>query len=268
MSFVLRVDLESQRGISRGLPKLLDLLMKHDIKASFYLTMGGESNLLDIMKYNGRVSGVGERGIRVFSFFEKLRIALLPVDFVRRNISVLKRILDEGHELGIHGWKHRRWTRGLDKINIDSEVGLAMEKYTSLFGLKPRSFTSPAFRINKEVLSVLNNQGIKVISDLPGTHPSEVSGTEIINVPITVMGRENTPVIEDLVVRGYSDEKILDHLKKEMKKKKLFVMYIHCLYECVDKIELLDKILEHVKKEKIPTKTIEQVANENIASNK
>ena len=53
-----------------------------------------------------------------------------------------------------------------------------------------------------------------------------------------------------------------------MKKKKLFVMYIHCLYECVDKIELLDKILEHVKKEKIPTKTIEQVANENITSNK
>ncbi len=268
MSFVLRVDLESQKGISKGLPLLLDLLMKHDIKASFYLTMGGESNPWDILRYHGNISGVGERGIRVFSLFEKLRMALFPVDFVGKNISVLKRILNEGHELGIHGWKHRRWTRGLDRIDIHSEVGLAIRRYVSLFGVEPRSFTSPAFRINKDVLSVLNDKGIKIISDLPGVSPSRVDGTEIVNVPITVVGRKNTPIVEDLVVRGYSDDKVLDYLKKEIKKKKLFVMYIHCLYECVNKLDLLDKLFEHVKEKKILTKTIEQVANENITNNK
>ena len=72
MVFCLRVDLESQKGISKGLPKLLDVLAKYNIKASFYLVMGGESNIFEILMNRGNVPGASERGINVFSFFEKI----------------------------------------------------------------------------------------------------------------------------------------------------------------------------------------------------
>ena len=265
---MLRVDLESQKGISRGLPRLLDLLAKHNIKASFYLTMGGESNILEILKYRGKVPGAGERSLRVFSFFDKLRMALHPVDFVKINLYVLERIIEEGHELGIHGWKHRRWTRGLERIDVDSEVKLAIEKYIFMFGRQPDSFCSPAFRTNQNVVDVLDARGIKVISDYFAKGPSVLKGTEIVNVPVTIKGKMNTPIIEDMVTKGFTDDEIFDFLVKEIGRKELSVMYVHGMYECIEKIDLLDRLFVHLKKSKIKVKTIRQVANENITNNK
>ena len=36
--FTIKVDLESDKGIREGVPKLLDLLEKYNIKASFYVS--------------------------------------------------------------------------------------------------------------------------------------------------------------------------------------------------------------------------------------
>jgi len=116
MVFVLRIDVESNKGIKEGIPKIIDLLKRYNIKASFYLTMGGESGIFDLLKYRKKLDG--ERGIKIFSKFEILRMAFFPKDFVENNKNILQRILNEGHELGIHGWKHRRWTRGLEEINV------------------------------------------------------------------------------------------------------------------------------------------------------
>ncbi|MBT3866184.1 polysaccharide deacetylase family protein [Candidatus Woesearchaeota archaeon] len=267
MSFTLRVDLESQKGISKGLPNLLDLLAKHGIKASFYLTMGGESNIFEILKYRGAVPGAGERSINVFSFMDKLRMAIHPIDFVKKNKSLLKRILKEGHELGIHGWKHRRWTRGLEKIDVDRDVKLAISKYVSLFGKNPDSFCSPAFRTNQRVVDVLDARGIKFVSDFFAKVPAVVGGTKMVNVPVTIKGEMNTPIIEHLVTKGYSDDAIFEYLVENIEKKKFSVMYVHGMYECIEKIDLLDRVFTFVKTSGIEVKTIRQVANENITDN-
>ena len=99
-TFALRIDVESQKGIVEGIPRILDLLKEFDFKASFYLTMGGESNLLELIKYRGGLKTAGERGIKIFSLKEKIRMALFPKDFVRNNINILKRIIaDLGEEI-------------------------------------------------------------------------------------------------------------------------------------------------------------------------
>ncbi len=264
MSFVFRVDLESSKGISEGLPRLLDLLKEYDFKASFYLTMGGESNLFEILKYRGGNKGFSERKIKVFSFFEKLRMVLFPRDFVKNNSSILKRIIEEGHELGIHGWKHRRWTRGLEKINIAKDLDLAIEKYTSLFGKKPTSFASPAFRINEQVLSELKKRNINIISH----SSSDIKVPKgMINIPVTIKGRNNSPIIESMTEENYSDVEILGYIKSEIKKNKISVVYVHGLYECIQRLDLIKNILEHLKNSKTPVKTIEEIANENPTNN-
>ena len=93
-TFTLRVDLESDKGIKKGLPKLLDLLKKHHIKASFYIPMGGESNILDLLRYRGRLRSAGEREIKVFSLLDKIRMILFPRDFVKSNKKIV-RLLDD-----------------------------------------------------------------------------------------------------------------------------------------------------------------------------
>jgi undecaprenyl phosphate-alpha-L-ara4FN deformylase len=268
MAFVLRVDLESQKGISQGLPLLLDLLAKHKLKASFYLTMGGESNIFELLRYRGNVPNAGERSLKVFTFLEKLRMALLPRDFVKHNLAVLKRIISEGHELGIHGWKHRRWTRGLEKIDVENELKLAIDKYVLMFGRQPDSFCSPAFRTNQNVVDSLDTNKIRIVSDYFGDKPSKIKNTKIINVPVTIKGEANTPIIENKVTAGFSDDEIFDYLVSEVKKKELSVMYLHGMYECIEKINLLDRLFNYLNKSKTNVKTIGQVANEDIANNK
>ncbi len=256
--FALRVDLESYKGIKYGLPNILDLLAEFDLKASFYLVMGGESNLIELLRYREKIKG--ERKIKVYTLKEKLRIALFPCDFVTKNLNIIRRILREGHELGIHGWKHRAWTRALDKINIEEHIKKAKQKYIKLFSQIPISFAAPGFRTNMEVIKLLDKYGFKVISDLPGEKPFKIKGTNIINVPVNICGNDNMPIIESLTQKRYNDDKIVTHLVHKIKKTKYSVMYIHGLFEGMNKIELLRNLFLKLKKNNINIRRIVDIA--------
>ncbi|MDD5699643.1 MAG: polysaccharide deacetylase family protein [Candidatus Nanoarchaeia archaeon] len=253
-TFTLRVDLESDRGIREGVPKLLDLLKKYNLKASFYIVMGGESNIFEILRYNKKMESSAERSIKVWSLLDKLRMVLLPKDFVKANKKILQRILDEGHELGIHGWKHREWTRGLDKIDVKTKINRAISRYNRLFGQKPISWSSPGFNINDNILDILRDAGIKYISDFSGNKPRLYNG--IKNIPITTSGENRTPIIEYLISRGKSDKEILEFMRIEIMNKEIISFYIHDLFEARFKLELLEKIFRLAKDGKIENKRI------------
>jgi len=251
-TFTLRIDLESQKGIKEGVPELLDLLKKYNLKASFYLVMGGEANTLDYLKYRRKLNN--ERKIKIWSLREKFRMVFFPKDFVIKNIKILKRILEEGHELGLHGWKHRAWTRGLEKINIKRHIIKSKRRYMNLFGENPKSFSSPGFRVNNRVLNLLEKEGISFISDFEGSNPKNYG--KLRNIPITICGKNKMPIIEYLVTKRKTDEEILEILKSEIKNKGLISFYIHGLFEARFKRDLLEKIFETIKKQKIKNKRI------------
>lgn len=253
-TFTLRIDLESDKGIRKGLPKLLDLLKKEGVKASFYLVMGGESNILEILKYNKKMESSAERSIKVWSLLDKLRMVLLPKDFVKANKKILQRILDEGHELGIHGWKHREWTRGLEKIDIKNRINKAIDRYNHLFGQKPISWASPGFNINNNVLDILNDSGIKYISDFEGKK-LKLFG-KIKNIPLTICGDNRTPIIESLVSDNKSDDEIFEMIKKKITDNNLSSFYIHDLFEARFKLELLERIFNFIRDKRIENKRV------------
>ena len=253
-TFTLRIDLESDKGIKEGVPKLLDLLKKYDLKASFYLSMGGESNIFELLRYRNKLKTSGERNIKIWTLKDKLRMVLFPRDFVKLNLKILKRILEEGHELGLHGWKHREWTRGLKEINIENTVKKSIKKYKKLFDKKPISFASPGFNVNNKVLEILEKNKIKVISDFPGEKTKKYE--KIKNITITILGKDKMPIIEYLVSLGKNNEEILEIMKKEILKKELVSFYIHGMFEARFKLKLLEEIFKFIKKNKIKNKRI------------
>lgn len=253
-NFTLRVDLESDKGIKKGLPKLLDLLKKYGIKASFYLVLGGESNIFELLRYRKKLMSSGERSLKIWSLKEKLRMAFFPKDFVVSNKKILRRILEEGHELGLHGWKHRAWTRGLDQINIKEYIIKSKNKYEKIFQQRPISFASPGFNTNDKVLEILEKEGIHFISDFEGNWIADYG--KIKNIPITILGENKMPIIEYLIGKGKTDKEIFDYIKKEILEKGLISFYIHGLFEARFKIDLLEEIFKFIKTEKIINKRI------------
>jgi len=253
-TFTLRVDLESDKGIQFGVPKLLNLLKKYNLKASFYIPMGGESNIFELLSNRIKIKSAGERNIKIFSLFEKLRMVFFPKDFVKSNLIILKKILEEGHELGIHGWKHREWTRGLEKIDVEKRILMAKIKYIKLFNKKPISFASPGFNINNKVIKSLEKLNFLFISDFQGKNITKIEN--LTNFPITITGENKTPIIEYLVGKRKKDVEILEYIQKESKKQEIFSFYIHGLFEARFKLNLLEEIFKFVKKEKFTNKRI------------
>ncbi len=253
-TFTLRVDLESSKGIMEGLPPLLDLLKKYKLKASFYLVMGGESDIFELMKYKSKMIHSSKRKIKIWSFQEKVRMVLFPKDFVTQNKEVLTRIIDEGHELGIHGWKHRAWARGFDKIDIEEHLEEAKYKHWKLFGEDPISFAAPGFHTNKDVVKLLVQKGFGFISDFEGDKIKDLG--VIKNVPMTICGENRTPIIEYLVSIGKDDDEILETMKEKIKENHLASFYIHGLYEARFKLDLLERIFRFIKEQGIKTKRI------------
>lgn len=253
-AFTLRVDLESFEGIKEGLPPLLDLLKKYDMKASFYVVMGGESNFLELLKYRKKMKSSGERSMRVWSFREKLRKIFFPRDFVKENIKIIERILEEGHELGMHGWKHREWTRGLEKIDPLKKIIGCKKRYSRLFGKNPISWASPGFNTNPLVEIALEKEGIKFVSDFSGEKVSV--SRKIKNVPMTILGHQKMPIIEYLASKKMDDKEILEFMKSRIMAKKLSSFYIHGFFEARYKLKLLEEIFKFVKDNKIEVKRV------------
>ncbi len=251
-TFVIRIDLESDKGIREGVPNLLELFRNHQVKGSFYLVMGGESNLFEILMNRNPMKSAGERSIHLWTLQEKLRMLLFPRDFVKANKKILQRILLEKHELGMHGWKHREWTRNLENVSIKKRLNQMISKYQVYFKQNPKSWSSPGFNVNKEVLLELKRAGIRYISDFDKKGSFE--GLE--NIPLNLCGKNRMPFIEYWVGQGKTDSEILEIFKKEIKGKKFVSFYLHGMFEGRYKIDLLEKMILELKKQHFVSKKI------------
>ncbi len=112
--------LDTWRGVEEGLPRLLDLFEEEGVKATLFAT--------------GEV--------------------------YQRYPGLLRRALDGGHELAVHGLRHER----LDRLP-PGEAARAVEKATALasklLGEAPRSFRAPNLRLPRHLYPVLARLGYR-----------------------------------------------------------------------------------------------------------
>lgn len=105
-------------GIKKGLPDLLQILRKHRIKATFFIT--------------GEV------------------ISKLPKE--------IKKISKEGHELGLHGYSHKRFDF-MDFKEKEEEIAKGIEAYKKIFKKNPKVFRAPQHSIDKDTFFLLSKNG-------------------------------------------------------------------------------------------------------------
>lgn len=263
--FGFRIDIDSRYGLLHGVPRLLEVLRRQDIAASFFIPMGGESSVAELLRYRG-----GERGAMggvKLPKAELARMVLFPKNFAEENVELLRQILSEGHTLGVHGWKHRAWTRALERIDVGKHVLLATEKYEELFGKKPLSFAAPAFKSSRKVLDALEGNGYRVAGDLDGNDAffPIVDGRKYscCQVPVTLKQENTDPLIESFSLQGASDDAVAQKIcglvdGKEMQGS-LATLYCHDFFEGVHKPHVVESVLAHVKKEGYAHNTMEEI---------
>jgi undecaprenyl phosphate-alpha-L-ara4FN deformylase len=138
MQLALKIDVDIRIGLREGVPRLIELLRRYEIRASFFVSFGPDHSgrvIRRIWRPSFLLKMLRTNPLRLYGFKTLLSGTLLPSAPVgAENPDQLRAIVADGHELGIHGYDHVRWQDRLEKMTeaeIGSELGKSMSAYES-----------------------------------------------------------------------------------------------------------------------------------------
>jgi undecaprenyl phosphate-alpha-L-ara4FN deformylase len=175
----IKVDVDTYVGMRKGVPTLLALFKKYSIHASFFVPMGKDDTGWTVkrvftrkgfLKKAGRVGVLSTYGIKTLLYG-----LLLPgPEIARKNVNLLHKIIDEGHELGIHGHEHVYWhdhIKYLNKEKTEEVLKKAFNTYQDIVKSDPKSFAAPGWMINSHALRFFEENNFIYTSNVRGITP-------------------------------------------------------------------------------------------------
>src|SRR5260221_1570118 len=191
MKLALKIDVDTYRGTREGVPALIEMLKRHGAGATFLFSLGPDHTGRAIkrafrpgfMQKVGRTSVVSHYGIETLLFG-----TLLPgPDIGRRCADILRRVRDEGFEVGIHTWDHVKWQDGVasaDEAWTHWQMALARQRFLEVFGEEPAVHGAAGWQMNIHAYRRTQSLGFRYASDTRGTHPfMPVIRAEIVACP-------------------------------------------------------------------------------------
>lgn len=174
----LRVDVCTYRGLRDGVPGVLDVLRRAKARATFYVTFGPDASglaLLKLLNPKFALKMLRTKAASTYGWATAFYGTLLPSPLVGAGLpETVKRIRDEGHEVGVHGWDHRRWQDKLAKYapeKLRDEFSKMIEAYRSILGAPPASFAAPAWLLTRDLFDLEQQAGLSFGSDTRGSVP-------------------------------------------------------------------------------------------------
>ncbi len=174
----LRVDVCTFRGLRDGVPGVLDVLKAAKARATFYVTFGPDASglaLLKLLNPKFALKMLRTKAASTYGWATAFYGTLLPSPLVGAGLpDTLKRIRDEGHEIGLHGWDHRRWQDKLakyDAARLREEFAKMVDAYRAILGAAPASFAAPAWLLSRDLFDLEQQAGLSFASDTRGSAP-------------------------------------------------------------------------------------------------
>jgi hypothetical protein len=147
-------------------------------RATFYVTFGPDASglaLLKLLNPKFALKMVRTKAASTYGWATAFYGTLLPSPLVGAGLpDTLRRIRDEGHEIGVHGWDHRRWQDRLpryDAIRLKDEFAKMIDAYQSILGSPPTSFAAPAWLLTRDLFDLEQGAGLRFGSDTRGRAP-------------------------------------------------------------------------------------------------
>ena len=203
----LKIDVDTLRGTREGVPRLLELLAKHGLHATFLFSLGPDHTGRAIRRVfrKGFVGKVRRTSVvRHYGMRTLLYGTLLPApDIGRRATALLRRVRGEGHETGIHCWDHIRWQDGVaiaDAAWTRREMQRACERYVDVFKEPPTMHGAAGWQMNVHALRLTQELGFAYCSDGRGRYPHlPVWRGELIRCP---QFPTTLPTLDELIGTG------------------------------------------------------------------
>jgi peptidoglycan/xylan/chitin deacetylase (PgdA/CDA1 family) len=217
VSFVdigLKIDVCTFDGLRIGVPNLLRLLDRSAVQATFFVTLGPDTTgraFLRLLRPGFLAKMRRTRAVRTYGLRTMLSGTLLPPRHAGRRLApLLRRVVEAGHELAVHGYDHRRWqdrVHRMDEGAIRGEIRRAVTACQEATGRLPRGFGAPGWQVSTASLLVLDEMGFAYASDTRGTQPffPQVAGRALrtLQLPTTCPTLDEALGLDGLDGDGY-----------------------------------------------------------------
>jgi len=174
----LKVDVDTLRGTREGVPRLVALLKKHAVDATFYFSVGPDHTGRAIRRVfrKGFAQKVARTSVlKHYGLKTLLYGVLLPGPDIGRSAgAVMRGVSDAGFEVGLHTYDHVRWQDYVAEAapawtRVEFERGL--QAFERVFGFMPQSHAAAGWQINAHALELEQQYGLRYASDTRGGPP-------------------------------------------------------------------------------------------------
>ncbi|MBI4526104.1 MAG: 4-deoxy-4-formamido-L-arabinose-phosphoundecaprenol deformylase [Deltaproteobacteria bacterium] len=257
----IRIDVDTRIGLKEGVPRLLELLRRHGLRASFFVSFGPDNSgraWRRIVRPEFVLKMLRTNPLRLYGLRTLLSGTLLPaMPIADGEPEILRSIVAEGHELGIHGYDHVRWQDCLEKMReaeIEAELFQARKSYERILGVSPLSSAAPGWKCTPSSLAVQDRLRFQYASDVRGSQPflplHNGRPFKTLQIPTTL------PTVDELLGRQ-SD---INGFLLSALKNGLNVHTIHAEVEGRHYLSLLEDFLGRLRQRGVEVVTLEVVA--------
>ena len=175
----IKVDVDTYAGTRDGVPRLLDIMERAGIKATFYFSMGPDNSGKAIRRIFTR-KGFLQKMLRtgapgVYGLRTMLYGTLLPAPQIAASFpDTLRETAARGHETGVHCWDHVHWHDHLPKFSpeeVEAQLGRAAQFYQEIMGARPTTTAAPGWTVSAASLQLQDSLQLAHCSDSRGYAP-------------------------------------------------------------------------------------------------
>jgi len=171
----LRIDVDTLRGTQLGVPRLLQLLAKHEILASFFFTVGPDNmgrHVWRLLRPAFFKKILRSKAASLYGWDILMRGTLWPGPIIgNKSADILKKTDFAGHEIGLHAWDHHKWQSNIENMSsaeLKSEIAKGYKMLHKLLGRNITCSAVAGWRCTSEVLTLKELFDFRYNSDCRG----------------------------------------------------------------------------------------------------
>jgi undecaprenyl phosphate-alpha-L-ara4FN deformylase len=254
-TIALKVDVDTLRGTSQGVPRLLNLFKKHNVHATFLFSLGPDHTGWAMKRIFRpgffskvqRTSVLSHYGLKTLLYG-----VLLPAPHIGLKAAETLRLAKaEGFEVGIHTYDHVYWQDNVFKRDASwtsKQMELARKTFLEIFEQEPQTHGAAGWQMNPFAFEWINR--FDYSSDTRGEFPfyPQVSGKTLkcMQLPTTL------PTMDEVLgLDGVTEENIANTFLKLTSQEKEFghVFTLHAELEGMKLLNAMELFIVGLKKQ-------------------